>query len=66
MPSRSAPATEAMIKRSIRAAQKCGLTVKAVVPRGDGVAIEIENGLALDVASEHSVLDDWRARRGSG
>jgi hypothetical protein len=64
MADRAAPATEAMIVRAIRAAQKCGLKVKALVPRRDGVAIEFDYEAPL-VIGDGSSLDNWRAGRGA-
>lgn len=61
MPRTSAPATEAQIKRAIRAAQKCGLTIKAIVPRGDGVSVEIGAGSSVEVTDDKAVLDNWMA-----
>lgn len=64
MPRTAAPATEAQIRRVIRAAQKCGLTISAIVPRGDGVAVEIGTGVTVQVKDDKktAALDDWMAK----
>ena len=61
MPRTAAPATEAQIKRVIRAAQKCGLAIKAIVPRADGVAVEIGTGASVEVSDDKVALDNWMA-----
>lgn len=63
MPRTAAPATQAQIMRAIRAAQKCGLAIKAIVPRGDGVAVEIGTGASVEVSDDMSALDKWMAKQ---
>lgn len=65
MPRTASPATEAQIKRAIRAAQKCGLSIKALVPHGTGVSIEIGTGAVVEVTDEKSALDNWMAKNAS-